>query len=81
MKFTRPQKRALEFFDLKARDPARLLLTRGPAPRTRNWLIERRMISFDPVGQFDFRKYRLTSLGRQALASLPIQRSQKKRTD
>jgi hypothetical protein len=68
--YTRQQVKALEFFELEGRDPARLMLTRAPAAKTRNWLISRQLLEHQPVGQFNFRRYQLTQQGREALISV-----------
>lgn len=65
---TRPQLKALEFFEREANDPAAQLLARGPNPKTRNWLLEHQYVEREPVGQFDYWLYQLTARGRELLA-------------
>jgi hypothetical protein len=78
--FSKHQVRALEFFELEARDPARLMLTRAPSTRTRNWLIDHQLLEHHPVGQFSFRKYQLTPQGREALAGIGMRRERRRRS-
>lgn len=67
-RLTKPQSKALAFFEANEADPVRNFGKRPPSFKTTNWLIKRLYLEKRAVGQFDFNRFVLTDLGRQRLA-------------
>jgi len=68
MRLTKPQSRALAFFEANDADPIRNFGARAPSFKTTNWLIRHLYLEKRAVGQFDFDRFVLTDLGRKVLA-------------
>jgi hypothetical protein len=66
-RLTKPQMRALDFFEKSERDPTTVFGKAAPATKTTNWLVCRLYVDCRSVGAFDMKAFRLSDKGRAAL--------------